>query len=78
MRYRFGPSFQQAVRVRGLDLVRVAELADVAPSTVSSALKGRCLNVATAMRIAKAVAGCEVVHELEVWADNADGVVDGA
>lgn len=69
MRFRFGPALEHAVRVRGLDLVRVAEIADVAPSTVSAALRGHRLNVGTATRIAKAVASCAIVPELDAWAD---------
>jgi hypothetical protein len=60
MRFRFGPGLENALRVRGLDASRVAALADVAPATVSAAVRGRCLNVQTATRIAKAVAACEV------------------
>jgi predicted transcriptional regulator len=74
VRYRFGPSFEQAIRVRGLDLVRIAEMANVAPSTVSSAIRGKRLNVATAVRIAKAVAKCDIVPELESWV--ADELMD--
>jgi hypothetical protein len=69
VRYRFSPAFEQALRVRGLALTRVAEMADVAPSTVSAALRGRRLNVGTAMRIARVVAACDVIPELEAWAD---------
>lgn len=68
MRYRFGPAFRHALQVRGLDLVRVAEMADVAPSTVSAAVHGRRLNVRTATRIAKAVGTCQVIPELDRWA----------
>lgn len=74
MRYRFGPALEHALRVRGLDLVRVAEMADVAPSTVSAALRGRRMNVTTAMRIAKAVSRCEVVPELDQWAGATEGI----
>lgn len=69
MRYRFGPSLAHALRVRGLDLTAVARMADVAPSTVSCAIRGGRLNVRTASRIAKVVASCEVIPELERWQD---------
>jgi predicted transcriptional regulator len=75
VRYRFGPTFEQAIRVRGLDLTRIAAMANVAPSTVSSAIRGKRLNVSTALRIAKAVAQCEIVPELESW--SADERIEG-
>jgi predicted transcriptional regulator len=67
LRYRFGPALEHALRVRGLSLVRVAEMANVAPSTVSAALRGRQLNVRAAFRIARIVSECEVIPELEEW-----------
>lgn len=67
MRYRFGPTFGHAVRIRGLDLSRLASLADVSPATASCAVRGRDLNLRTAMRIAKVVAACPIVAELEEW-----------
>jgi hypothetical protein len=41
------------------------------PSTVSSAVRGRSLNLRTATRIARAVAGHPVMPGLEAW--GADG-----
>jgi hypothetical protein len=67
VRFRFGPAFEQALRIRGLDASMVANLADVAPATVSAAVRGRCLNVRTATRIGKVVAACEVIPELADW-----------
>jgi plasmid maintenance system antidote protein VapI len=67
MRYRFGPAFAHSLQIRGLDIQRVAEMADVCPGTVSSAVHGRHLNMRTAMRIAKVVAGSPVIAELEEW-----------
>jgi hypothetical protein len=67
LRFRFGPALERALRVRGLDASSVAALADVAPATVSAAVRGRCLNVRTATRIAKVVAAHEVIPELQEW-----------
>ncbi|MGH7750405.1 MAG: helix-turn-helix domain-containing protein [Candidatus Dormibacteria bacterium] len=67
MRYRFGPAFGHAVRLRGLDLGTLAAEAGVSPSTASSAVRGRSLNLRTAIRIARAVAGSPVIPELESW-----------
>lgn len=69
MRYRFGEALCHALRIRGLDISTVAALAEVSPSTVSSAVRGRSLNLRTAVHIAKAVAACPVVPELEKWCD---------
>jgi hypothetical protein len=69
MRYRFGPAFGHAMRIRGLDVSRLASLAAVSPATASSAVRGRCLNLRTAMHIAKVVGQCPVVPELELWCD---------
>lgn len=67
MRYRFGPALVHALRVRGLDLCRLASMAEVSPSTASSAVRGHALNLRTAMRIAKVVAASPVMPELEQW-----------
>lgn len=69
MRYRFGPAFGHAMRVRGLDLSKVATMADVSPATASSAVRGRSLNLRTAIRLARAVSQCPVLPELEWWCD---------
>jgi hypothetical protein len=67
--FRFSPDFETAVRVRGLTASRVAELARVAPATVSAALHGRRVTLQCALRIARAVHGCSVIPELAAWAE---------
>ena len=67
MRYQFGPDLEYALRVRGLDMGMVATLAEVSPGTVSSAVRGRPLNLKTATRIAKVVGRHPVIDELERW-----------
>ncbi len=69
MRYQFGQAFCHAVRIRGLDITTLAGLAEVSPATVSAAVRGRSVNLRTAMRIARTVAGCPVVAELALWSD---------
>lgn len=69
MMYVFGREFARALRIRGLSASRVAELARVSPATVGSALHGREVQVATAMRIARAVADAPVIDELEQWGE---------
>jgi transcriptional regulator with XRE-family HTH domain len=71
MKYRFGPALSRALQIRGLDMQRVAELANVSPATVSSAVRGRSLNLTTATRIAKVVARSPVLRELEEWSVDA-------
>ena len=69
VKYRFGDQFADAVRVRGLTVSRLAELAGVSPGTVAAALHGREVQIRTALRIAKAVSEAPVVPALEEWAD---------
>ena len=75
MKYRFSEQFADAVRIRGLTVARLAELAGVSPGTVAAALHGRDVQVRTAMRIARAVSETPVVPALEEWSD---GGLDGA
>lgn len=67
MKYRFSGEFAEAVRVRGLTATQLAQRAGVAPATVAAALRGRDLQIQTAMRIAKAVADAPVIAALETW-----------
>jgi len=46
---------------------RVADMARVSPSTVSSAVRGRSLNLTTATRIVKVVVSQPVITELDEW-----------
>jgi hypothetical protein len=74
VRYTFGRTFGHALRIRGLNIVTLAGLAEVSPATVSAAVRGRSVNLRTALHIAKAVARCPVVAELERWCD--EGTVE--
>jgi predicted transcriptional regulator len=67
VKYRFGADFATAVRVRGLTARRLAELASVSPATVGAALGGREVQIATALRIARAVTEVPVIKELDQW-----------
>lgn len=67
MKYRFGPAFSDAVRVRGLTATRLAQLAHVSTATAAAALQGRELQIATALRLARAVSEAPVVPALEQW-----------
>jgi predicted transcriptional regulator len=66
-RYVFGPEFAHAVRVRGLTLTELARRADVCVPTASSAVRGRPVNLATAIRLARVVKATPVIPELELW-----------
>ena len=63
----FDPEFLHAVRVRGLTVGELAQRARLSSATVSAALHGRPLNVRSAVLLARAVAGCPVIRELEEW-----------
>jgi predicted transcriptional regulator len=64
VKYRFGPALVEAVRVRGLTLQQVASMAEISPSTLSAALAGQSVQMATALRIARAIAAAPVIAEL--------------
>jgi len=67
MKYQFGPEFAKAVRIRGLTAQRLAKLASVSPATVGAALHGRAVQIATALRIVRAVTETPVIDGLEEW-----------
>ncbi len=67
MKYRFDPSFAEAVRIRGLTVTKLAELAHVSSSTAAAAIRGRDVQIATALRLARAVMETPVVPALEQW-----------
>jgi hypothetical protein len=66
-RLRFGPEFTRAVQIRGLTLTAVASGAGVALATASAAARGAPVNVATALKLSRAVAAAPVVPELDAW-----------
>ena len=72
-RITLNDEFSRAVAIRGLTVTEVARRAGVSLPTASSALRQRPLNVATALRLCRAVAGAPIVAELEVWAGNSGG-----
>jgi len=67
MKYRFGPDFLRAVRARGLTAQELASLAMVSPATAAAALRGHDVQIATAVRLARAVTAMPVVAALDEW-----------
>lgn len=67
MKYQFGPAFSDAVRIRGLTVTRLAQVAHVSTATAAAALQGKELQIATALRLARAVSETPVVPALEQW-----------
>lgn len=67
-RIAFDQDFGHAIRVRGLTLTELAKRAGVTITTASAAVRGRPLNMTTATRLARALAGAPVIPELEAWA----------
>jgi transcriptional regulator with XRE-family HTH domain len=68
-RITFGAQLRYAMQVRALSLTDVARQSGVAVATASSAAMGRPVNVNTALRIARAVAGRPIVPELLEWVE---------
>ena len=66
-RITFGPEFLHAVQVRGLTLTDLANRAQLSVATVSSAARGRPVNMGTALRLSRALSLAPVVAELETW-----------
>ena len=64
----FDDEFPQAIRVRGLTLSEVALRARLSLATVSSAVRGRPVNITTAVRLAKVVSASPIIPELDEWA----------
>lgn len=67
MKYQFAPAFLEAVRIRGLTATKLAAIAHVSTSTVGAALQGKEVQMATALRLARAVADTPVIPALEQW-----------
>ncbi len=72
MRYAFAVDFAHELRIRGLSLTDVAHISGVSLPTVSSAVRGKRVNITTALRIARAVAARDVVPELSAWSNRSD------
>jgi hypothetical protein len=64
----FDDEFPQAIRVRGLTMSEVAQRARLSVATVSSAVRGRPVNMTTAVRLAKVVSASPIIPELDEWA----------
>ncbi|MFZ0130634.1 MAG: helix-turn-helix transcriptional regulator [Candidatus Dormiibacterota bacterium] len=69
----FDNEFPQAIRVRGLTLSEVAQRARLSVATVSSAVRGRPVNMTTAVRLAKVVSASPIIPELDEWARAPEG-----
>ena len=57
----------RAVRVRGLTIGELAQRARLSPATVSAAVHGKPVNVRSAVLLARTLAACPVIKELEEW-----------
>jgi transcriptional regulator with XRE-family HTH domain len=68
-RITFGAELGYAMQIRGLTLTDVARRSRVATATASAATRGRPVNVATALRLARTVAACPIVPELLEWVE---------
>ena len=73
----FDDEFPQAIRVRGLTLSEVAQRARLSLATVSSAVRGRPVNITTAVRLAKVVSASPIIPELDEWARAPDSQAVG-
>jgi hypothetical protein len=73
-RITFGAELRYAMHVRALSLTDVARQSGVAVATASSAAMGRPVNITTALRIARAVAGRPIVPELLEWVERPKSV----
>ena len=67
-RIAFDADRAHALRVRGLTLTEAAQHAGVTVATASAAVRGRPVNVKTALLLSRAVSAVPVVRELEEWA----------
>jgi predicted transcriptional regulator len=66
-RVSFTPDLLRAVKLRALTLDELARSARVSPATVSAAVRGKRVNVSTALRISRAVSARPPIPELESW-----------
>lgn len=73
-RITFDHHLVQSMRERGLTLADVAKRARVSPATVSSAARGRAVNMRTAIQISRVMANTPVIEELASLAARDEGV----
>ena len=64
----FDPRVLHAIRVRGLTIGELARQSRLSQATVSAAIHGKPLNVRSAVLLARTLAECPVIKELEEWA----------
>jgi lambda repressor-like predicted transcriptional regulator len=64
----FDPKVLHAIRVRGLTIGELARQSHLSQATVSAAIHGKPLNVRSAVLLARALAVCPVITELDEWA----------
>ncbi len=67
----FDREFGHAVRIRGLTVGVLAKRAGLSQATASAAVHGKPLNMRSAVQLARALAACPVIEELERWAAGA-------
>jgi transcriptional regulator with XRE-family HTH domain len=64
----FDREFLHAAHIRGLTISELAQRAHLSPATVSAAVHGRPVNVRSAVLMARTLAACPIIKELEEWA----------
>jgi hypothetical protein len=67
-RFVFDRGLLHAVHPRGLTLGQLAKQAGLSAATVSAAIHGKPLNIRSAVQLARTLAACPVIEELEHWA----------
>jgi hypothetical protein len=67
----FDREFGHAVRIRGLTIGELAKRAGPSQATASAAVHGKPLNMRSAVQLARALAACPMIEELERWAEGA-------
>jgi hypothetical protein len=66
-RVTFAPDFAHAVKIRGLTVGALAQRAQLSGATASAAVRGKPVNMRSAVILARTVAACPVIKELEEW-----------
>jgi predicted transcriptional regulator len=67
----FDREFTHTIRIRGLTMGELAKRAGRSQATASAAVHGKPLNMRSAVQLARALAACPVIEELERWAAGA-------
>ena len=66
-RVAFDHGFLYAVKVRGLTIGELDRRASLSPATASAAVHRQRVNVRSAVLLARTLASCPVIRELEEW-----------